>query len=415
ISCCEVLNSLIFPAHEQHHNNSFLCAALIMGQSNIAAGATIGSNHNSRGADGEIVVGRGFWPGLCVSIKHNSKFASFTIIAKADYSFELNIPIPFSLISLDASKDQLTIMPGYWFMYNMYALARNSWKYIDRDKRGNKIQQIEYDYLAPDTVNELFYSIELLEELTGNAFYKKFEPKKSFSKEENIKKGRVLLTEQNKIIDELEIAASGFENSKRKTVLIKVKQSYLLFKEMIHFYGTTQLMAFIKQNKFKTFDEVIAAIPNKLKREEWLNIGGQLMTAATVQSLKEKVKKGKIKSWDGLHEFYTEEGTKYAAQKMHHALASLAEINDINLKNPDAASISGFLNKAVATKEWMTKSIYQSREKDYSNPYRKMIYDTQEEMDKVVGKLADNSFIAQQKEDAVAFKKEVASIKRRLK
>ncbi|OIR13090.1 hypothetical protein GALL_54740 [mine drainage metagenome] len=415
ISCCEVLNSLIFPAHEQHHNNSFLCAALIMGQSNIAAGATIGSNHNSRGADGEIVVGRGFWPGLCVSIKHNSKFASFTIIAKADYSFELNIPIPFSLISLDASKDQLTIMPGYWFMYNMYALARNSWKYIDRDKRANKIQAIEYDYLAPDTVNELFCSIELLEELTGNAFYKKFEPKKLFNKEENIKKGKALLTEQDKIIDELEIVAAGFENSKRKTVLIKVKQSYLLFKEMIHFYGTTQLMEFIKQNKFKTFDEVIAAIPNKLKREEWLNIGGQLMTAATVQLLKEKVKKGKIKSWDGLHEFYTEEGAKYAAQKVYHALASLAEINNINLKKTDAASISAFLDKALATKEWMTKSIYQSREKDYSNPYRKMIYDTQEEMDKVVGKLADNSFIAQQKEDAVAFKKEVASVKRKLK
>ena len=30
ISCCEVLNSLIFPSHEQHHNNSFLCAALVM-------------------------------------------------------------------------------------------------------------------------------------------------------------------------------------------------------------------------------------------------------------------------------------------------------------------------------------------------------------------------------------------------
>lgn len=60
ISCCEVLNSLIFPAHEQHHNNSFLCAALVMGQSNIAAGATIGSNHNSRAADGEMIAGRGF-------------------------------------------------------------------------------------------------------------------------------------------------------------------------------------------------------------------------------------------------------------------------------------------------------------------------------------------------------------------
>ncbi|MFA5817630.1 MAG: DUF4954 family protein, partial [Bacteroidales bacterium] len=63
ISCCEVLNNLIFPAHEQHHNNSFLIAAVVMGQSNIAAGATIGSNHNSRANDNEIQAGRGFWPG----------------------------------------------------------------------------------------------------------------------------------------------------------------------------------------------------------------------------------------------------------------------------------------------------------------------------------------------------------------
>ena len=60
ISCCEVLNNLVFPGHEQHHNNSFLIASLVMGQSNMAAGATVGSNHNSRGNDGEIIAGRGF-------------------------------------------------------------------------------------------------------------------------------------------------------------------------------------------------------------------------------------------------------------------------------------------------------------------------------------------------------------------
>src|SRR5256885_15087051 len=153
ISCCEVLNSLIFPAHEQHHNNSFLCAALVMGQSNIPAGATIGSNHNSRAADGEIVAGRGFWPGLCVSLKHNSKLASFTIIAKGDYLFELNIPLPFSLVSLNIADDTLNVMPAYWFMYNMYALERNAWKYVDRDKRHDKFQLLESDYLAPDSIN----------------------------------------------------------------------------------------------------------------------------------------------------------------------------------------------------------------------------------------------------------------------
>jgi hypothetical protein len=101
----------------------------------MAAGATIGSNHNSRGADGELLAGRGFWPGLCVSLKHNSRFASFTIIAKGDFPAELDIPIPFSLVSNDVSNDKLVIMPAYWFMYNMYALARNAGKYADRDKR----------------------------------------------------------------------------------------------------------------------------------------------------------------------------------------------------------------------------------------------------------------------------------------
>src|SRR5204862_7040959 len=113
-------------------------------------------------ADGELIAGCGFWPGLCVSLKHNSKFATFSLVAKGDYSYELNIPIPFSLVSNDVTNDRLVVIPAFWFMYNMYALARNHIKYGDRDKRTAKIQLIEYDFLAPDSVNEIFNSLELL-------------------------------------------------------------------------------------------------------------------------------------------------------------------------------------------------------------------------------------------------------------
>jgi hypothetical protein len=119
-----------------------------MGQSNIAAGATIGSNHNSRGADGEIIMGRGFWPGLCVSLKHNSRFASFCIVTKGDYPAELDIPIPFSLVHHDVVNDRITILPGYWFLYNMYALARNAAKYNDRDQRTEKPQPLNPVHLV---------------------------------------------------------------------------------------------------------------------------------------------------------------------------------------------------------------------------------------------------------------------------
>ena len=172
ISCCEVLNNLVFPGHEQHHNNSFLIATLIMGQSNMAAGATVGSNHNSRGNDGEIIAGRGFWPGLSSTLKHNSRFASYTLITKGNYPNELNIPLPFSMLIENPQANHLEVMPAYYWMYNMYALERNSWKYTTRDKRFYKTQHIVTDYLAPDTATEIIKAMQLLEEWTGKAIFR---------------------------------------------------------------------------------------------------------------------------------------------------------------------------------------------------------------------------------------------------
>ena len=415
ISCCEVLNSLIFPAHEQHHNNSFLCAALIMGQSNIPAGATIGSNHNSRAADGEIITGRGFWPGLCVSLKHNSKFASFTMMAKADYSYELNIPVPFSLISVDTAKDQLTVMPAYWFMYNMYALARNSWKYGDRDARIAPIQQMEYDYLAPDTVNEMFDALSLFELFTGKAFYKREKAGEIITDSECSAKGKELLQNNDTLIDSLEIIVTGFENAKRKTVITKIRHAYTLFKQMISFYGVTHLLGFMEANGIKNIDALTEALPAKPVRNKWLNAGGQLIAANDVDLMRKKIRTGKIKSWDNLHAVYNEYAATYKTQKTLHALATLNEIKGINLKKVNAAQLNLLLNETLETKAWMTKKIFESRAKDYTNEFRKMAYDTQQEMDNVVGALNSNSFINQQKEELQSFTGKINQLKKKLK
>ena len=412
ISCCEVLNSLIFPAHEQHHNNSFLCASLVMGQSNIAAGATIGSNHNSRGADGEIIMGRGFWPGLCVSLKHNSRFASFTIVTKGDYPNELDIPLPFSLISNDASNDQLTVMPGYWFLYNMYALSRNAWKYVDRDKRTDKIQHIEYDYLAPDTINEMFKALELLETSTGKAY--QLHIKNSNGAHDAAMVGKQLLNSNSKIVNELEITASGFENSKRKVVLKKVQAAHHVFRELIQYYGVLQILQFIRENGLKDFGELKAALTAGT-RNEWLNIGGQLIPVADVDALKDRIRNGRIRSWDMVHDWYRSQGEKYPAQKRKHALAALGEITGIPIKKMDIHQFHSLLNAAVVTREWMTKGIYDSRAKDYNSPFRKMVYESFAEMNMVLGKLEDNSFIKQQVAELQNFKKEIAALRKKFK
>jgi hypothetical protein len=406
ISCCEVLNSLIFPGHEQHHNNSFLCAALVMGQSNIAAGATLGSNHNSRAADGELIAARGFWPGLCVSIKHNSKFATFTLLAKGDYSYELNIPFPFSLVSNDVSNNQLSIMPAYWFMYNLYALARNAGKYVDRDKRAKKRQHIEYDFLAPDSVNEIFVALDRLKKFTAQSQDKSY----SIETPEDvlIQAGETILEDQSNPIKNIIIHHAGFENSSRPVCISKVSEAYRIYKDLIVYYGVTNLIDFIAAHSIRSFDDLQKVLPEKAVRLQWANTGGQLLPVNSLQTILQKIKDGAIQSWEEIHQLYEENGEIYSEQKLQHAHASLLEL--LKIEKLDARVFKKLLFHALDIKEWMVKIIYDSRAKDYQNEFRKMVYGNEEEMEVVTGKLEDNVFINQQKEEFVRFRSSIENI-----
>ncbi|SDD32104.1 DUF4954 family protein [Niabella drilacis] len=409
ISCCEVLNTLLFPAHEQHHNNSFLCASLVMGQSNIAAGATIGSNHNSRAADGELQAGRGFWPGLCVSLKHNSKFASFTMIAKGDYPAELNIPMPFCLVSNDVHNDRLLVMPGYWFQYNMYAILRNERKFADRDKRREKAQLLEYDFLAPDTVNEMFVALQLLCRFTGQAFYQKHAL--IGGSREHEQKGKELLESNAPVLKQLEIQARGFENSGRPVHLIKVQEGYLLYKKMIAYYGTRLLIGYLQKNSDKSIRSLALLFAGAGSRSNWLNAGGQLIPEENINTLIRDIENGRLeRGWQQVHAFYEQQALLYPDQKLQHGLAALMETGNFR---PDMASLPllrELLLNAIDTKQWMAQSVYASKAKDYENPFRKMVYDSTGEMEAVVGKLKDNPFINEQLKEAEAFESNIQEL-----
>jgi hypothetical protein len=410
ISCCEVLNSLIFPAHEQHHNNSFLCAALIMGQSNMAAGATIGSNHNSRGADGEVVAGRGFWPGLCVSLKHNSRFASFTLIAKGTYMYEMDVPFPFSLVLNDEQTNSLKIMTGYWFLHNMYALARNSWKYIDRDRRIDKTQLIEYDYLAPDSVEEMIHAMSLMEIATGKAWFAKHDPAADQLSEHDLQeKGKELLVHDPEIVAGLQIFATDVENSSRKVQLLKVHRSYPLFRELINLYAVRNILDYLEQHPGHYFSS-LRAIVETAERGPWHNVGGQLMKEETLTDLKDRTRSGAISSWAELHENYRTIGEQYATDKLQHAIASLLYIEEKTARDFTPAFLKECLLQSVHIQTFLTEGIYHSRSKDYQNPFRRMTYENEAEMEAVIGKLDDNSFIKQTLAELKVYKKNVSGL-----
>jgi hypothetical protein len=406
ISCCEVLNNLVFPAHEQHHNNSFLIASLVMGQSNIGAGATIGSNHNSRAPDGEIHAGRGFWPGLCVSVKHNCRFASFALLAKGDYPAELDIALPFCLVSDDVARDRLQLLPAYWWLYNMYALARNTWKFGARDKRMHKCQHIEFDALAPDTAEEIFHALTLLEEWTGKAS----KSAKKKSAKDLTALGRKLLTGPAKAADSLEILADGVENSDRKVVILKAHAAYHAYRRMLHYYAVKNLMAWMEANPKASVKAMADALGGERERT-WVNLGGQLVAGPDLEQLKEGIKAGKLKTWDDVHTAYDALWEAYPAAKQRHALATLLAL--AGEKTLTAKLWREALEEWLEIQRYVADQVFVTRKKDYESPFRRMVYRSAEEMEAVLGTAEGNSFVKQVRRETDEAAKRVAALKKR--
>jgi hypothetical protein len=410
ISCCEVLNNLIFPSHEQHHNNSFLIASVVMGQSNMAAGATIGSNHNSRANDNEIQAGRGFWPGLCTSVKHSCRFASFVLLSKADYPAELDIPLPFSLLNNNVSKDQLEVMPAYWWLYNMYALARNSWKFQNRDKRVNKVQNIEFDPLAPDTIEEIFNARKLIEIWTARAdLLKKGISFKDKDDHYLSDLGRTLLSGKEEEINSLEVLGENMENTKRKVLILKPWKAYHAYGDMLHYYATKNLMVYMKSKQEATLPLMCKELEGKRHRK-WVNLGGQIMLKYDVDKLRSDIGSGKLESWKEIHNRYEELWVKYSSDKQKHAYATLCEL--YGCENLNANDWLAALDKAAGIQKFVCDQVYSSRKKDFDNPFRQTTFRNMDEMKAAFGTIDENSFIVQVREETADFEKQVESIKK---
>jgi hypothetical protein len=397
VSCCEVLNNLVFPAHEQHHNNSFLIAAMILGQSNMAAGATVGSNHNSRGNDGEIIAGRGFWPGLSSTLKHNSRFASYTLIAKGNYPAELHIPLPFSLITQSTGTTGLEVMPGYWWMYNMYALERNSWKCRIRDKRQYQIQHIETAYLAPDTVAEIIQGLNLLEVWARAAGYSSLQD----------------LPDEAPLL----VGKRTLERSNRPVTIIKSRQGLRAYREMLLYYGVKTLIDFFALSEtgqggadtgrwdFLQFQD---AYPDPVPLA-WVNLGGQLVRETKVDALREAIREGELTTWDQIHAAYDRFRQEYPLDNALNALQVLRFLQAGNADTGASAALitkenwNDLLNAGVRIRCFIEEQVYKTKLKDYLDPFRNSTYRNSAERDAVLGHIDANPFVQEVKAESRIF------------
>ena len=403
ISCCEVLNNIIFPSHEQHHNNSFLISACVMGQSNMAAGATIGSNHNSRATDGEIVASRGFWPGLCSSVKHSSRFASFTLLSKADYPNELDIRLPFCLVSNNAAKDELHLMPAYWWMYNMYALARNTSKYQSRDKRKRKIQNIEFETLAPDTVEEIIEGRKLLEVWVAKAYLRSQGEDPDQYEYYNLREcGKNLLDNEPYTVEKLEVLGEKVEKGRRKVVIDKALKAYHAYGDMIVYYAVKTCLNYLESHPGVTMKAIVEHMRGKRLRK-WINLGGQTMPEEYADQLRADIRDGVLNTWDDIHHRYDELWKDYQREKLRHAYFSLMFLykDDTDVMTKEMWQEN--LDQALRIQQYICDQVYESRKKDYDNEIRSATFRNEAEKLAVVGRSDDVSFVKQTRQQTADF------------
>lgn len=385
IACCEIAHSLIFPSHGQHHNNSFLIAAMIGGQSNIAAGSTIGSNHNSRVNDGEIWASRGFWPGLCTSFKHNSRFASYTMCAKGDYPGELDIPFPFSLITNDSARNTLCVIPAYWFSHNMYALMRSRFKFPKRDKRIHTNQIIEHDPFAPDTVEEIISAIAILEQSAGREWFKQHN-KTDVSTLECEKKGRELF-QNGYCPDQIQMPHNTIERGNRQVVIMEPALAWRVYQDMICWYAINTLISYPESEKLN-----ILELMSRPREKEWINLGGQILRKTDIQNIISRIKApNEIKTWHDIHQLYIDYQNEYETLKFHHAAALLSCF--ICPDKPLMAQYISLLERGAEAGKWIAHQSRTSRNKDYTDRFRTMVYESADEMKSVLGSIDEDSTI----------------------
>jgi hypothetical protein len=269
-------------------------------------------------------------------------------------------------------------MPAYWFLYNMYALARNSWKFAARDRRRRKIQRLEFDWLAPDTVNEMFTARRLLEEWAGGP-----------------EKGRILL----ETVDEPVVHAVGMESSHRPVRVLKAGLGWRAYGDLIHWYGMRTLLKMAGGSNVSLPE--YASRFSETGRSSWENLGGQLFTVDEVDSLKKNIRTGKFADWHAVHKAYESCGSGYPEKRAEHAWGALTELHGLS-RGVELSSIpwDAWLQSALRILDELTENTRESRAKDYDNPFRNVTFDTAEERDAVRGRLDENVFLHQNRRDA---------------
>jgi hypothetical protein len=196
---------------------------------------------------------------------------------------------------------------------------------------------------------------------------------------------------------------------------------------MLELYAAKTLAAFLDSRPELDFAGLSALLgpadPDKRIRD-WVNIGGQICPAFRVDDLRRDIREGKINAWEEIHGAYEDWYGEYPPDKARHAWSVLALLRSRDAgRRADKAgeeapcgaeAFRQRLAAALETRRWISRQVYETRAKDYRNPMKKATFRNQAEMEAVLGKSENNSFVVLVREEELRFEEMIERILARI-
>ena len=129
------------------------------------------------------------------------------------------------------------------------------------------------------------------------------------------------------------------------------------------------------------------------------------MTRASFDELREDIKAGNLADWDAIHKACDKYWLEYPQAKQRHAFATLLAIFGDAEFSPKLWNDA--LDQARDAQRFICEQTYQTRLKDFKNPFRQTTFRNAQEMTAVVGTIDDNSFVKQVRQETEDFEKKI--------
>ena len=253
--------------------------------------------------------------------------------------------------------------------------------------------------------------------------------------------GRSILAEADGRLP-FEVLAAHVERSDRACVVCKPVQAWRAYRDMLVWFAAREVVAFAAAGteppRWETLAGELASgdgTPGALNAERgvlaacqdsgicaagtgWENLGGLLTPRPRLEALLAKAASGAYHTWDDLHADYGLLSEACGGDKLRYAWSLLGGLYPPEAGEPTSGAAQGpsleGLRRALADLDrlcgYVAREVYESRVKDWSNPFRKRTFRTAAEMAAVVGDPKENSFVAATRREIEALRGEIARV-----